>query len=278
MRRLLAALVLVLLVAPEAWAQTSPENALRTLPTQAEIAAQASLPTSYLLSLYMMQLASAGSPPSQSDIDEATRQYLTNGAAVTGVPTGGPGADYFRNGAQATAVPSSGPGAAYFQKGAEALAYYAPRATPAEKPASEVVASHVASTASTSSEVEGEDAGVQPASTATASAVAPVRSPSGSPCPTCATLEQIQAALANASRPERSPPPAQTSNAQPATSTGVSPPTETVPASVSGPAVNCPAVPSPLSRIATVLGGALLGGLAVILWSRPRSLRAQPHH
>ena len=281
MRRLLAALVLVLLLAPEAWAQTGGEHE-RTLPTQAEIAAQASLPTSYLLSLYMMQLASAGTPPSQSDIDDATRQYFTNGAAMTSVPTGGPGADYFRNGAAVTGVPSSGPGAAYFQNGAKVLAYYPPPVAPVEKPAGEVVAGPVASASAAPAIPAVEDAGVQspPAATEAASAVAPMPWPSAWGCPTCATPEQIEAALANASRRETSPPPAQTANAEPAPapSTGVSPATEPVSPSATGPAVNCPSGPSPLSRIGTVLGGALLGGLVVVLWSRPRSLRVQPHH
>ena len=144
-----------------------------------------------------------------------------------------------------------------------------------------MVARPIASSTIAAQEVE--DAGVQaaPAATESASAVALMPAPSGSACPTCATVEQIEAALANASKPERSPPPAQTSqtaNGEPAPSTGVSPATETVPIAATAPAVDCPSGPSPLSRIATVLGGALLGGLAVVLWSRPRSLRVQPHH
>jgi hypothetical protein len=278
MRRLLAALVLVLLLAPEASAQTDGEHELRNRPTQAEIAAQASFPASYLLTLYMMQLASAGSPPSQSDIDEATRQYLTNGAAVTSVPNGGPGSDYFRNGAAVTGVPSSGPGAAYFQNGAEALAYYAPRGAPAEEATGEADAGHVAPTASASPEIE--DAGLQPPTAAAESAPAVVAMPmpSSPACPTCATFEQIEAALAIANSYQTPSPPAVSSCADPVALVAISRPSETVPAAPTEPAVSCPSGPSPLSRIGTVLGGALLGGLAVVLWSRPRSLRIQPHH
>jgi hypothetical protein len=49
---------------------------------------------------------------------------LTNGAALTTVPTAGPVAAYFQHGAEVTAVPGSGPAALYFHNGAEALAYY----------------------------------------------------------------------------------------------------------------------------------------------------------
>src|ERR1019366_9466210 len=98
--------VLVTLLAPLAFAQTAAGQAVRTVPTQPEIAAQATFDTGYLLALYMAQLAAAGTPPSQADIDEATRQYLTNGAAVTSVPTSGPGAAYFHNGAEVMAFPT----------------------------------------------------------------------------------------------------------------------------------------------------------------------------
>jgi hypothetical protein len=48
---------------------------------------------------------------------------------------------------------------------------------------------------------------------------------------------------------------------------------EAAPARVAEPAPECPAGPSLLARIATALAGAILGGLAVALWSRPRPLR-----
>src|SRR6202035_537570 len=87
MRRTLPAIVVVLLFAPDAWAQpVAAEPPARTTPTQSELAAQASFDTSYVLALYMAQLAAAAAPPSQADIDEAAWQYFTNGAAVTGVP------------------------------------------------------------------------------------------------------------------------------------------------------------------------------------------------
>src|ERR1700722_6552937 len=118
MRRTLTAIALVLFLAPDAFAQSvAAEQPAPTMPTQAGMAVQASFDTSYLLALYMTQLAAAGAPPSQADIDAAARQYLTNGAAVTGVPGTGPDAEYFRNGAAVTAVPNSGPGAPYFHDG-----------------------------------------------------------------------------------------------------------------------------------------------------------------
>lgn len=146
MRRTLSAIVLVLLLAPDASAQPIAAGQLaRTGAMQAEIAAQASFDTSYLLALYMTQLAAAGAPPSQADIDEAATQYLTNGAAVTGVPSTGPGAEYFRNGAAVTGVPSSGPGATYFHDGAAVMAYPTPRATPAPGATNQAVTGAVAS-------------------------------------------------------------------------------------------------------------------------------------
>jgi|HubBroStandDraft_4_1064222.scaffolds.fasta_scaffold203513_1 hypothetical protein len=61
MRRTLPAIALVLLLAPDASAQ--PVAAEQpTVPMQAEIAARASFDTSYLLALYMAQLAAAGAP------------------------------------------------------------------------------------------------------------------------------------------------------------------------------------------------------------------------
>src|SRR5271155_4494413 len=102
MRRTLAAGVVgLLLLARTAAAQTTTPEPVSpaTPPLQGEgvAAAQASVQTSYLLALYMMALANAGTPPSPADIDEATRQYLTNGAAATGVPSSGPRAAYFTN-------------------------------------------------------------------------------------------------------------------------------------------------------------------------------------
>ena len=146
MRRALSATVLVLLLAPDAAAQpVAAEQPARAVPMQAEIAAQAAFDTGYLLALYMTQLAAAGAPPSQADIDEAARQFLTNGAAVTGVPSTGPGAEYFRNGATVTGVPSSGPGAAYFHDGADVMAYPTPRVIPAPGATNQAGAGSVAS-------------------------------------------------------------------------------------------------------------------------------------
>ena len=89
MRRTAATSFFVLLLAPSAPAQAQvaggpPAGAVAT---PVEIAAQASLDTRSLLTGYIAQLAAAGSPPSQADIEEAARLYFTNGAAATSVPT-----------------------------------------------------------------------------------------------------------------------------------------------------------------------------------------------
>jgi hypothetical protein len=64
-------------------------------------------PAAYLLlQLYGLQAEQQAAMP-QADRDELTRraaEYFTNGAAVTGVPTSGPGAAYFQNGAEVAAA------------------------------------------------------------------------------------------------------------------------------------------------------------------------------
>jgi hypothetical protein len=275
-----------MLLAPDASAQTLAEQPARTLPMQAEIAAQASFDTGYLLALYMTELAAAGAPPSQAEIDEAARQYLTNGAAVTGVPSTGPGAEYFRNGAAVTGVPSSGPGAAYFHDGADVMAYPTPRMTPAPD------ATNQAGPGAVASESYEEDAGTsqtvantgQGPETRLSEAQPPPVSELGA-APTTMGLTrsplEIEAAIAIASqfataaaapRPAASGSPATASNQVPLP-VEVPKAVEAAPARVAEPAPECPAGPSLLARIATALAGAILGGLAVALWSRPRPLR-----
>ena len=288
MRRALSAIVLVLLLAPDAWAQPIAAGQLaRTVPTQAEIAAQASFDTSYLLALYMTELAAAGAPPSQSDIDEAARQYLTNGAAVGGVPSTGPGAEYFRNGAAVSGVPSSGPGAAYFHDGADVMAYPNSRVTPAPG------ATNQAGTGAVASEsYEEEDAGTSQA-VANTGAGPEARPAETQPAPvsevevgsrtmglTCSPLE-IQAAIAIASQfATAAAPPEPAASYSPATASNPVPlpvetanSDETAPARVAEPAPGFPAGLSLLARIETALAGAILGGVAVGLWSRHRPLR-----
>jgi hypothetical protein len=46
-------------------------------------------------------------PEAQAQTARALSEYFTNGAAMTAVPTSGPGAAYFTNGAQATTLPTS---------------------------------------------------------------------------------------------------------------------------------------------------------------------------
>lgn len=274
MRLVAATMVVLLLLAPEASAQVAAGGPARMAPTQAEIAAQASFDTSYLLALYMTQLAEAGTPPSQSDIDEATRQYLTNGAAVTSVPGSGPAADYFRNGAAVTGVPTRGAGAAYFQNGAEVMSYAAPRLAPPPETAAPASSSAV--------EWNEADAGV-PDTTESAGETAP-RATSAVPIPqvqtetmasglTCSPLE-IEAAMAIASQFAAPAEPSAASACLPSTASTCAPmPAEREPPAVAELAPHCPPQASLLSRIVPVLGGALFGGLAVVLWSRPRPPR-----
>jgi hypothetical protein len=251
-------MALVFLLAPEASAQMLPGQPVRTVPTQPEIAAQATFDTSYLLALYMAQLANAGTPPSQADIDEAARQYFTNGAAAVSVPTSGPGAAYFRN-------------------GAEVMAY--PTAPAAPAPATTV------ETSAAGGESYEEDAGVAPAN-AESAAPAGITPAQSAPAPevvvgpyaatglTCPPGE-IEAALAIATQFATTVAPAPPAASCPPSgaSTFVPPRIEPSPATAVEPAPSCPTGPSVASRIAPALGGALLGALAVVLWSRPRPVR-----
>jgi hypothetical protein len=287
MRGTISVIALVLVLAPDASAQPVVAGpSARMVPMDAEIAAQASFDTSYLLALYMTQLAAAGAPPSQADIDEAARQYLTNGAAVAGVPSSGPGAEYFRNGSAVAGVPSSGPGAAYFHDGAAVMAYPTPRGSPAP------IAVDQAGRAAVPSESYEEDAGTpqtvanaeqRPETMPSEAPPAPVSRVEAGPetmGPPCSPLE-IEAAIAIASQfatAAASPRPAATCSSS-TVSTPVPLPVETAetveaaPARLAETTARCPAGPSILARIATALVGAILGGLAVAFWSRPRPLR-----
>jgi hypothetical protein len=270
MYRTISAIVLVLLLAPDASAQPAAAGQpARTAPMQAEIAAQASFDTSYLLALYMTQLAASGAPPSQADIDEATRQYLTQGAAVTGVP-------------------SSGPGAAYFHDGAEVTAYPTPPGTPAQG------ATNLAGTGAVASGSYEEDAGTSQAvpttgeerqTTPESGGAQPAPVSEAEPGPrttglTCSPRE-IEAAIAIGGQfaTATAPPKPAASYAPSTASNPVPSPVEAdnaleaARAPVAEPAPKCPASPSLLARIATAVAGAVLGGLAVALWSRPRPLR-----
>ena len=277
MRRPLAAIALFLLLAPQASAQVGGGQAARTLPTPAEIAARASLDTSALLAAYMARLAAAGNAPSQADIDEATRQYFTNGAAATSVPSSGPGAEYFRNGATVTGVPSSGPGAAYFQRGAEVMAYQAPPRAPSTPEAGR------AAPKSGAGWVESEeDAGAPMAAasaaeaapngpTATRPAPAEVPAPSGPPGLTCSPLE-IEAAMAiarqfaaSAAAPSCAPCAPSTPSSPTPQRSGTAPLGAAEPVPVCPTAPSAPSAPSLLSRLVPALGGAFLGGFVVAL-------------
>ena len=56
------------------------------------------------LSVLNYQSTHGGALPTPAD----TKEYFTNGATVTSVPSAGPGAAYFTNGSEATALPSAG--------------------------------------------------------------------------------------------------------------------------------------------------------------------------
>jgi hypothetical protein len=266
MRRLLPAMALLLILAPAASAQMAPPPQPPPVPIPAQIGAQAGVETSYLLALYMTALANAGRAPTPSDIDEATRQYLTNGAAVTGVPGSGPGSAYFQNGAGVTAVPGSGAAAAYFQNGASVLAYPSSTAVPAAPAAPTAMVNVDAGPGAVISAPVAVDAGA-PESTDDAT------SPAAAPVPSAAvsagwTPPAVSAELpAETSATYATTPPAAPSCPQ-------CTPTPQAPAiiSIAQPEASlaCPPGPSPLERLATGLGGALVGGLAVVLWTRPR--------
>jgi len=277
MRRFLAA-ILVIFLGSMASEQLAAGQA-RMAPTQAEIVAQASFDTSYLLWVYMTQLAAAGAAPTQADIDKATQRYFTNGAEVTSVPTSGPGAAYFQNGAEVTAYPPS-------------------QGTSAPEPAGEG-----ASAPSLRGKSSEEEAGRQGTMAATEEAE-PIGAAAGHPAP----ISEVPAEASIASRAEPGPPtnptgltcspreieaamaiarqfaiapaplPSATSSAPPTGSTAVPPPRQTPPTVAAQPVPNCPAEPalnsfhrpSLLSPIAFALSGAFLGGLAVARLRRPR--------
>ena len=277
MRPALAATVLLMLLAPEAWAQVGEPQPARIVPVPAEIAAQASFNTGYLLALYMAQLAGAGSPPSQADIDAATQRYFTQGAGVTSVPTSGAAAAYFQNGASVTSVPSSGPGAEYFRNGAAATDYAAWRAPIQRPPAPAPSVAQVEAKSSASA-------------APTESAPAPVRALPSVTAPSAATglscsPAEIEAAMAFASQfataaavpAER----AATVCPPPATPAPFLTSAEVTPSAAAEPAARCapslpPKPPGWMSRVLAALGGTALGGVAMALWSRPRSPRTSP--
>jgi hypothetical protein len=274
MRRAVLPFAIVLLLAPQASAQVISGPPPRIASPPDNIVAQTTFDTSYLLSRYMTELAAAGVAPTQADIDEAARQYFTNGAEVTGVPATGPGAAYFRNGAEVTGVPSSGPGAAYFRNGAEVFAYPAPRSVPAPEATGQPGAVLAAS------ESNGEDAGMlrdaagsedagAPAIGAAPTSVAEAGA-SAAPAVSCPPSE-IEAAMAIARQFATAtlPPQATTSWAPPTAPTNEATPPWTPSCAVQPPS-ECLPRPSFWSRVGLALGGAFLGGLAVALWSRPR--------
>ena len=283
MGRTLAALLLLMLLAPDASAQVAQVSSGGPAGAPLVVATQASFDTGYLLAAYMAQLASSGTPPTAADIDEATRLYLTNGAAVTGVPSGGPGAAYFQNGAEVTGVPTTGPGAAYFQNGAEVTAYPSPRVAPAQET---TVAAGAAAKPSVASE---EDAGV--ARTGSEEGVANVTTASPSPQSqsgastasdlTCSPRE-LEAAMAFASQfaTAAAPEPSYTHATAPiSVAPSLAPATETIPTlAKAATAIACPSGPAVWSPYLAAAIGAILGGLAVVLWSRPRALRVAHRH
>jgi hypothetical protein len=249
MRRLLAAMVLVLLFAPRAWAQQRYlQPQVQPAPAATLTPAQTGYDTATLLALYMSQLATSGRAPSQSDISEAARQYFTNGAAVSTVPTSGPGAAYFQNGAAAMSYGA-------------APAPTAPASPPVVQPAAVPVPVPVPVPASAPDETA--TSGAAPADTS-------------APASTMPGVTEAQAA--NPSSQSAGAPPAAASATpappvQPIYQTIVvsTPPAQ--PAPEAEPEATCPPPPSLLSRIAPAFGGLLFGGFAVALWTRPRMLR-----
>jgi hypothetical protein len=277
MRRAAMTLAIVLLTAREASAQGPASQPPLVASPQGQLAAQTTFDSAYLLARYMTELAAAGAAPSQADIDEAARQYFTNGAEAMGVPSSGPGAAYFQNGAEVTGVPSTGPRAAYFRNGAEVMAY---RVSPPAMASQETPRSSVAIIGT---KPPDEDSGARPdaansddaGENADGNGLGPTSesksgiATSGVACPP----SEIEAAMGIAGQFAKN-------SAPPAVIPWVSLGTATEPTPLITPSCPAPTVPvctprpSLWSRLGPGLGGAFLGGLAVALWSRPRSLRA----
>jgi hypothetical protein len=264
MRRLLPAMAVLLLLAPRASAQMASPPQPPPVPAPAAIGARGAVETSYLLAAYMTALANAGRAPTPSDIDEATRQYLTNGAAVTGVPSNGPVASYFQNGAAVTGAPSSGPAAAYFHNGAAVLAYPSPvsPATTAPPPPPAVAGPAASDSAPTSVDAGPSEATEEAAVTALAGSVPEADAAASAPS---AAASELPAATVATSAP---PAPMSPSCVPCSTSAATTPALVTFPATEA--TQTCPPGPSLLERLVTALGGALVGALAVALWTRPR--------
>ncbi|HXN34131.1 MAG TPA: hypothetical protein VN894_19845 [Polyangiaceae bacterium] len=262
MRRAVLPLVVALLFGPEASAQVAAASSGQIARAQAEVAGQVTFDTSYLLARYMTELALAGSAPSQADIDEAARQYFTNGAAVTGVPISGPGADYFRNGAEVMAYPAPGVPAAP-QEADEAGAGSVAREVPEGD-------------AGAPRDAAGDEEGgtgaplLRPAPAAEANG-----GPAVATAPACPPSD-IEAAMAIAGQFARAEAPLPMTMSwscpPPVASAAVAPYAEVAPASTIKRAADCAPRSSFLSGVGPALGGAFLGGLAVALWSRPRAL------
>ena len=255
MRRILPAIAFVLLLAPAgAFAQGYLRQPASGPPTaQNAVANQAGVDTAALLTLYMRQLASTGQPPSQSDIDEATRQYFTNGAAVSTVPTSGPGATYFQNGA---AVMSYGTSPSPTPTAVAPTGTVQPAAVPAQAPP--VLPVPVPQPV--------------PVSPPTETPTAAEAEPTGATTTANNSAGVAETQAANPTSPPAAAPVINISAPAP-----VQPLVQTiiVPGPEPEPVLQCPPPPSFLSRIAPALAGLLFGGFAVALWSRPRMIRNQ---
>ncbi|HEY4011916.1 MAG TPA: hypothetical protein VGM06_01150 [Polyangiaceae bacterium] len=219
--------------------------------------------------------APAGRAPTQAEIDEAVHQYFTNGAAVMSVPSSGPAADYFRNGASVTSVPTSGPGAAYFQNGAEVTAYRDPEESPImEAPAPPTTPPVPSSAPTGSSTATTGSPGVTPLPTANGSSsprpvAVPTMTPAGPPVSTPSSEapadDHTDTPAGTPSRPE---PSGTSALASPAAPTTAGEPTGALAVERS---VESSFDVLRLARLFPALGGALLGGLAIVFLSRARS-------
>ena len=260
MRRFLVAMVLLLVLAPlapKAWAQGYLRQQVQPAMTPGQTSAQATYDNATMLALYMSQLASSGRAPNQSDINEAARQYFTNGAAVSTVPTSGPGAAYFQNGAAAVTYGAApAPTVPAPTATVQPAAVYAPPAAPALQPAPVPVPpsapddTTTATTSAPDTRTAGSNAlGVteaQAANPTSQAAIAPPPAPTASPYPPAPVQPLYQTILVS-----------------------------TPPAPEPEPALRCAPEPSLFSRIGPAFGGLLFGGLAVALWSRPRMIRTR---
>ncbi len=75
-------------------------------PTTQQLQQQLAAQQQLLWLLYQTQLAASSPAPNAQQLARITSEYFTDGAALTTVPSSGPGAAWFHDGAAATSMPA----------------------------------------------------------------------------------------------------------------------------------------------------------------------------